>query len=240
MSHYLLGFADPIGLGSGFLTPLFGAGGNALYVQKLDRECRIAGFEALDDFDGRIVHVDHELVERGYPYIWAFAFSHLDRVVGQGEAGRQALTERLNDGSLKDRPMLAVDVAEFLELPRERLAWAHHVFDRLGGQNSEAAKAWRDLSILTPDVRGLLASEKDGDGWADRLVVLQRGDEIRVRGLPPHFQGQEAQITDKAIRAALADLELDLSRTDRGVADSVRTTSAARAYFEAGSRGLLS
>ncbi len=208
MTHALIGFADPVGLGAGFLVPVFErTGSNALFVQKLNRDSIIAGFEALDDYEGPIAYVDREPVAKGEPHFWAFTLPSRERIVGRGNEAHDTLQAWLGDGTFDDRPMLAVEVSEFLKLGPQRLHWAGRVVDRLGGPKAEVASSWRDLTILTPDVREQLCRDDDRlTSWAHRLVATEQGGQIVIRGLVGDPGSREADAVARAARVAISRL----------------------------------
>jgi hypothetical protein len=181
----LVGVADPAQRAMGFLIPVFTRErSNALLVQKLAADGRIASFEALDPQEVPLVAVPERPCSENEPALWAFAFKADDIIVGNGDEERDELESRLDDPLFVDRPMLGVEVTQFLGSPR-RLEFACATYVRLCKVARSSADRWRDLSILTSDVRNALRQqlEKEEAKTTRSAVATVQGNVVLVRGI---------------------------------------------------------
>lgn len=157
LPHTFMGVADPVGRGLGFLLPVFRRhGANHWSVERVGVDGRVAGFTDLDPPDLGVKDMEPQAAAVGDPPLWAFAFGPDDVVLGRGREAREQLTRRLADPLFKARPMLGVELAEFVENPGARAAMALAAFDRLHKASPQSAARWRDLCLLTPDLRRAL------------------------------------------------------------------------------------
>ncbi|CCV03512.1 hypothetical protein MESS2_1080012 [Mesorhizobium metallidurans STM 2683] len=183
--HDLVGVADPLGKGLGFLIPVFTRGrSNALRVERQGDNGLIEAFVDLQPQETPIIEVDGPESSVGAPAHWAFGFGFGDILLGQGENGRDALQARLGDSFFLERPLLAMEVAEFLRLSTDRVKYADLALQYLRKLSPKTADRWRDLSVLTPDIREALAAIKD---WPlqnlQRLTARVESNIILIRGI---------------------------------------------------------
>lgn len=179
----LVGHADVGGKGVGFLVPVFRSrDSNALLVQRLGPDRKIAAFETVETASPPISSSSPERASLGEAAIWSFAFAVGDLLEAREPEFRAALQSRLEDLVFADRPLLSVEVAEFLDLADRRIVAAKKAYARLSTVGQETAAAWRDLSILTPDLQRAVASE-GGDLalFAKRLIARVEGNTVVVR-----------------------------------------------------------
>lgn len=185
-AHRLLGYADTVGKKIGFLVPVFERqGANDLFVQRVASDGTISGFEAVGHIDAGIDYIDPVPVDVGGEAWWAFAFGANDIVADRSTPFRAALADRIDDPALATRPFLAIEVAEFLDLPALRLDFIRAAVARLDVRAGKTAQAWFDLSVLTPDLREALRRSFPELGAAtQKAVATTEGDELIIRGLP--------------------------------------------------------
>jgi hypothetical protein len=201
----LIGYADPLRKGIGFLIPVFDSRDhNALLVQRLAADGRIAAFEPVEALDAPITYAVRQATRVGEEAIWAFAFAASDILAERGMRFREALHARIDDQALADRPLLSIEVAEFLDLAERRIAFAKTAYERLLTLGTASADSWRDLSILTPDLR-YAASRAGGEigALAARLVARIDGNAVTIWTADP-VRGAVATSL-----AAIARRELD-------------------------------
>lgn len=182
----LLGYADTVGMGVGFLIPVFDQqGSNTLLVQRISVAGTILDFEEVDNIDAQIFYVEPMPVVAGEEAISAFAFARDDIVSGRVGAFRKELAARIDDPALAERPLLSIEVAEYLELAKRRLGFVRSALDRISKTSSKAARDWLDLSILTPDLRSALVRSNPRIGAGIRRVVASiDGNQVIIRGAP--------------------------------------------------------
>lgn len=182
----LLGCADTVGKSIGFLIPVFDQqGSNALLVQRVSSAGTIVDFEEVENVDAQITYIDPEAVAVGEEAIFAFAFAQDDILTERASAFRAALASRIDDPALAERPLLSVEVAEFLELANRRLDFAKAAFERIREASPRAARGWLDLSILTPDLRKALSRYRpELSAAAQRIVATVEGDQVVIGGVP--------------------------------------------------------
>ena len=206
----LVGYADAVGKGIGFLVPLFlYESSNSLFIQRISEDGLIVRFEPIGDVSGRIVDVKRISVTEGDDGVWAFAFSNDDIVSGRGEEFRTLLKARSNDPILEEHPLLSVEVAEFLEMPAKRIKSAQAAFQRLSELSLEAANTWMDLSILTPDLRrALVLAGGEHKSIAKRLVATVRNNKILLRGIEFNSEDSIIEGVKRTVRRVMADLVL--------------------------------
>lgn len=216
-THDLSGFADPLGKGIGFLIPVFTRPGwsNSLRVEHINQQDRVDGFVDLDTHDSKIWPARKSSSSSvGARSHWAFGFGGGEILDGIGDEGRSELGERLNDDVLTERPLLALELADFLKLKKERVRIAKSAFDRLQGLTPKTATEWRDLSILTPDLRAALEraipkAERHGTlPNLRRLIALVRDDVVVLHGIEEKPESHIRKIIDDSTRKALASLSL--------------------------------
>lgn len=179
---------DPWGAGVGFMAPLFRRRQINTPFQQVVQDGVVVGFERLERETYEGTSTEERSVAVGDPAIWAFSFGGEDIVIGQGVADIQALAARLDDDLFQTRPMLAVEVAEFVDRPEARTHFARRAYDRLRSASPAGAAAWRDLSILTPDVIARLRTlppEILAQTTPDlrRVVVSVQAGALWVRGV---------------------------------------------------------
>jgi hypothetical protein len=195
----LAGVFDPSRLGIGFMIPVFrDARRNALLVQVVGPRGRIAGFEPAAapgtvDFSAPPFEARNE-----EPAYWAFRFDD-ELIVGNDAQTREQLG-RLLSSELASWPLVAMEVAEFLEADDQRDRFASAAFDRLAEASPKAAEVWRDLSVLTEDMRTELLKRLGPEAhWPARILVTLERSGVVIHGLPDWPN----EPTIDALRAAL-------------------------------------
>jgi hypothetical protein len=199
----LVGLADPNGLSMGFLIPIFRQPPrNSLLVQTVSGAGTITGFEPCELPDVETIDVPPREIAPHGPEVWAFQLEDT-LIVGNDESARQALAGLL-ESRLAGLPLLAMEVAEFLSLSDHRDKFARIAFDRMAQASPRAAKAWRDLSVLTPDVRRLLLRELGQDAkWPRRiLATLETGAVVAIHGLNDWPNAEISKVLGLAVAGA--------------------------------------
>lgn len=212
--HNLVGLADPFGKAIGFLIPVFACGGsNALRVERVGTAGHVEAFVDLQPQETMVLPAPRrESKVGGLPH-WAFGFGAGDIVLGWGNEGRDALQARLRDPFLVERPLLALEVVEFLHLRAERVRIANLALQRLREIAPGTADRWRDLAVLTPDIRDLLrrliATEMQEEPAPNlqRVTVRVQAGVVQIRGFEQdRYPNLIEQIT-KNIESTLDDLQ---------------------------------
>ncbi len=153
-SHRLSGLADPLGLRTGFLIPVFSKPqANTLFVEKIGHDGTVVGFDALHPQDTPILAQDGGVSRVGQPPHWGFGLGN-ELLFGQGSENYDQLEAAMDTPFLQERPMLSLEVAEFLGLRERRTGLAFRIFKEL---SVDAGPRWRDATILTSDLRQALA-----------------------------------------------------------------------------------
>ncbi|WCJ65063.1 hypothetical protein [Agrobacterium tumefaciens] len=149
----LVGVADPLGKRTGFLIPVFfSPASNALLVEEQSSNGRVAGYTPLHPQETKILPTLSEQSRVGdWPH-WAFGLGD-GVLVGRGTERREELKNALRGPFLMARPMLALEVTDFLGLKGDRNNLAAKIFANLRQKNAEVAQRWRDLAILVPDIQ---------------------------------------------------------------------------------------
>ncbi|MBP2513806.1 hypothetical protein [Sphingomonas sp. PvP018] len=202
--HELLGFVDPSGLGMGFLVPIFRSlTTNAPDVQLIDAEGLIAGFEPYEAPEPSIIQGPSISRTIGDPAVAAFSFSTGDVVVDADQAGRDLLASRFDDPKLAGRPTVAMELATHLRRPDLRIGKAREAHDRMARTSRKVADDWRDLGILTTEVRRAFSAATGDDAAAADLVVRIRMDVVEILGLDPGASGSRRASVITACEQAL-------------------------------------
>ncbi|MEH3102623.1 MAG: hypothetical protein PGN12_01785 [Sphingomonas phyllosphaerae] len=185
-SRELIGLVDASGISVGFLVPIFaGGGGNAPVVQMLDPQGAIFGFEPYEVPDAPKLPSPPWKATIGDPGVLAFAFGRDDVLLVSGRHGLDQLAGRMEDPLFADRPMLGMELADLLGRGDLREQFAAEVHSAMARSSADAANRWRDLSVLTTDVRRELASKGTaGDKPASAVVARVRSGRIELLGLP--------------------------------------------------------
>lgn len=209
--HRLIGAIDPIGKSLGFLIPVYLCyESNSLRVQKVDAANRISAFEELDLQEVPVQSTRSKLAAVGDQANWMFAFGPDDVLIGSGDQGKVELASRLDSAFFDNKPMLAFEVAEFLQMRGKRLFFAREVLNFLKRAGSEAGDRWRDLTLLTPDVRQRL--RKSGlreivpAHYANRIVLTVSRNQVSVRGLDSDVEGEIWHRITSETESVLRDL----------------------------------
>lgn len=182
----LIGLADPSGISLGFLSPLFiGGSSNAPLVQRISPDGTIGGFEAYEVPDAPRLEAPPRAVVVGGPAVHAFAFGKGDVVIVVGGTGRDELLERIDAPLLHARPMLAMEVADFLGLHDLKCDLALRAHTLMRKASDETADTWRDLSVLTPELRRTLArtDQRTSARLAATVVAQIRRDVVEILGV---------------------------------------------------------
>lgn len=205
ISRSLMGMVDPSGLSLGFQVPLFtGGNSNAPLVQRISNAGTIEQFEPYEAPDAPILRAPERQVYTDTPAVHAFAFGKDDVVIVQGESGRDELLARIDDPVLKARPMLAMELADFLGEQDLRCDLALKAHARLRKGSVETADQWLDLSVLTPDIRRILARSggRTSSMLATMVVARTRRGVIEILGLSEELsQGQYSELRSAAMDA---------------------------------------
>lgn len=213
-THNLIGFADPLGKGIGFLIPVFASPGssNSLRVEHVNRRNLVDGFVDLDTHDSKIWPARPSSSFVGAKPHWAFGFGNGEILDGIGDENRTKLRERINDDILAKRPLLALELADFLKLKTERIRIAKSAFERLQTITPKTATQWRDLSILTPDLRAALekaipkTERKRALLNLQRLIAVVRDDLVTLHGIEEKPAGHTWEVIDESTKKALKTL----------------------------------
>ncbi|KQV41230.1 hypothetical protein [Rhizobium sp. Root1204] len=209
----LVGLADPIEKKTGFLIPVFSHPmSNALLVEERDEDGRVAGFAPLQPQETKILDAPRNNSQIGeWPY-WAFGLGG-KTIVGQGDENRRELETALHGRFLLERPLLALEVAEFLGLHADRNTLANKIYEKMRRDRPDVADRWRDLAILTEDVNATLvrkkASQRDLSDMAALGPVTLRveGRQVIVRGtVPGSTQSRSWALLRDIIENTLRDL----------------------------------
>lgn len=201
---WLVGCADPTGRSMGFLIPIFERErGNARLVQTVGVMGEITDFEPLDPQETLVLPLQQQRVTRGEAAFWAFAFAPDDVLFGNSAEQRHQLEKRLDDPLFARRPMLALEVAEFLGSAR-RLEIACAAYANLLEVARFSADKWRDLSVLTPDLRRAL-HQRDTKRFGG-IVATVSGEDVSVYGMPPRARRVDREVVSEALKEALQKL----------------------------------
>lgn len=206
----LLGLVDPSGVSLGFLVPLFTDGkSNAPLVQRIATDGKIAAFEPYEAPDAPVQEALPRQAAVGGPAVHAFAFGDGDVLVVEGEDGRDALRARIGDPALQKRPMLAMELAAFLNLHDLRCELASEAHALMSKASVEIADRWLDLSVLTPELRRVLAStgERTPIRLASVVVARRRRDAIEILGVGDELSPAQSATLQTATLDATAGLE---------------------------------
>lgn len=184
VTHKLIGFVDPSGMSLGFLVPLFVKGrSNAPLAQRLDEDRKILGFEQYGAPNATMLPA--QIIEKsiGEPAVYAFAFGQGDVELAMGH-DLGALARRLDDPALVDRPLLAMELADFLDLTARRCEFAARAHTAMCKASVETADHWRDLSVLTTELRRELTRhpERSTRRLAETVVARVRGRVVEIAG----------------------------------------------------------
>jgi hypothetical protein len=200
----LVGLIDPSGLMLGFLIPVFRDEiRNAPLAQRVDASGRIAGFEPADEPDATLVKVGRAAATEGDTAYWAFALGGDCVIVGNDGGALERLANILDDPKLRARPMLAMEVAEFLEMGERRDVFAADAYRNIAKASAVGARGWRDLSVLTSDIRRILARLRGrNEAWTKNIVLAIVGDEVVVQGVEKSLTDQQIKVLSEAIDEA--------------------------------------
>ena len=171
----MLGVVDPGGASLGPLIPLFaGAGVNAPLVQLVDARGLVSGFEPFEAPDAPLLPARSVAARLGGRAVMAFGFGKGDVEVFGGEDGPEAPIGRLDGRELRDRPLVALELAGMLGLGEERLRLARKVHAAMRVSSPDVADRWLDLGVLTTDLRRTLRARGDSTGDLLAKVVVAR------------------------------------------------------------------
>lgn len=201
-TFHLIGLADPSGISLGFLVPLFSDGrSNAPLVQQLTMDGTVAGFELYEAPDAPRLPAPQLTIHLGAPAIHAFAFGEHDVAIIKNKADQAALLDRLDDPVLRNRPLLAMEVADLIDRRDLRAEFASEVHTELRKVSVETADRWRDLSVLTTDLRRILAQRREQSvGHLSETVVARvRHNTVEVLGITNLLSVQQRETLRLAV-----------------------------------------
>lgn len=174
----LHGFVNPVALVPAFVVPVFTSErSNRLFVQQIDPDDRIAAFHALDLGEHELRRCnDSRTVEVGAPALWAFQHDDERCVIEP----RYRLGQEIEAVDLTALPVLGLQVARFLG--RDVVPAIGRCYRHLAALSAATAQAWRDLVILTPELRRSLGQLLSGLPVAQRdiasLLASVQGDRL--------------------------------------------------------------
>ena len=215
--HDLMGFVDPSGLGVGFLVPLFRSiRSNSPAVQVLDARGLVAGFEPYEVPEPLILAGPALTRMAGEVPIAAFSFAPGDVVIEADQAGRDELAGRFHDPALVKRPTVAMELAAHLGREDLRIEKAREAHARLARVSRGIADDWRDLGILTTEMRKMLAATTRRPAAAADLIVRVREEVVEITGLAQDASAGWRASVVAACEQALDYLEALLPRPAKG------------------------
>lgn len=205
----LIGLADPGGMSLGFLVPLFiGGSSNAPLVQRISLNGTIEAFEAYEVPDAPTLEAPPWEALVGGPAVHAFAFGKGDLVIVEGDTGRDELLARIDDPVLHARPMLAMEVAELLGMHDLKCDLASRAHALMRKASDETANTWRDLSVLTPELRRALARSdwRASTRLVATVVARVRRDVVEIFGVGDELSASQLSGLRKAAFEATSRL----------------------------------
>lgn len=207
-SRELIGLVDTSGISVGFLVPVFAGGGeNAPVVQVLDSSGTVVGFEPYEVPEAPRLPSPPRKASIGAPGLHAFAFARDDVVLLSGNDGFDQLAGRIDDPLLLNRPMLGIELADLLGRRDLREEFAAQVHSGMARTSVDAADRWRDLSVLTTDLRRELVADEAGEGrYFSTVVTRVRDGRILLLGLPEHVPGVMKDDMRRAVSAVVGRL----------------------------------
>ncbi|WP_349370538.1 hypothetical protein [Salinarimonas sp.] len=207
-TYTLVGLVDPSGMSLGFLVPLFASEhSNAPFVQHLDQSGKIAEFEHYGAPDAPLLAAPPIRRTIGEQAVHAFAFGIGDIAIATGD-DMEVLAHRLDDPALAKRPLLAMELADFLNLSDRRCQFAVRAHAEMRNVSPETANHWRDLSVLTTELRRELARRPERLARSLAGTVVARVSEavVEISGAAATAGGSQRQILESAVTAALSTL----------------------------------
>lgn len=206
--YKLVGFADPGGVSLGFVVPLFiGRQSNSPLVQIPGEDEVVVGFEPYGVPDAVIQPAPDIEVREGQPVLYAFAFGKGD--VEATTRGRpEPFADRLDDPVLAERPMLAMELADFLDLRAERCRFAALAHEGMRRASDETADHWRDLSVLTVELRRELARRplRSATRLSQVVVARVKGGVMEIAGFGDRPSPDQFAVVEEAALTALDNL----------------------------------
>lgn len=237
--HDLVGLADPVGAGIGFLIPVFSRpGSNTLKVERANKSGIVENFVDLEPQEVRLLPAGSSRGEVNQPAHWAFAFSSTDILIGQGDGIKDLLRARLSDQIFDERPLLGLEVAEFLEMESARLDFASKAFERLRQITPTTADDWRDLAILTPDLRNALAHTVPPSTLKTllpnfrRITATVRDDVVEIHGVGQPKESGTHRLLSTVVNSTLAHLARLYGNSQKDWKLSFKTSPSPRASKE--------
>jgi len=207
MKARLFRLMDPFEAGAGFFTPLFALPGTNTPCVQVAGGGRVQAFEPYTRESYPGVDIAERSVAVGEPLVWSFVFAPDDVIVGQGADDHALLADRLGEPFFEQRLLQGIEAAEFVGNTTARVRFATRVHRQLAERSATTAGAWRDLSMLTPDVvtaLRTLPADLLSRAVRDMRRVIAVGDEdgLTVHGVeenaPPHVIGA---ITERVAQA---------------------------------------
>ncbi|CAH2405627.1 hypothetical protein [Mesorhizobium ventifaucium] len=210
----LVGVADPLGKKTGFLIPVFfSPASNALLVEERSSNGRVAGYSPLHPQETEILPTLRGQSRVGDRPHWAFGLGD-GVLVGRGTQRREELKNALRGPFLMARPMLALEVTDFLGLKEDRNNLAAKIFADLRRKNAEVARRWRDIAILIPDIKAAWLNQQSDltagrkRGAIPTLAAQVREPEVAIRfSSSANFSGGTFRVhLERIVRNCLAEL----------------------------------
>jgi hypothetical protein len=180
---------------------------NAPLVQLMGEDGAIVGFEPYGAPDAARLPVSAMERSVGDPAIHAFAFGEGDVEVAT-HYDLTPFSGRLDDPVLAKRPLVGMELADFLQLNDRRCEFAALAHADMCKASDETADHWRDLSVLTIELRRELVRHphRSAKRLADVVVARVFGRVVEIAGADDRLgAGQFVLLKDAAI-AALATL----------------------------------
>ncbi|WP_085033673.1 hypothetical protein [Ensifer aridi] len=206
--YKLVGLADPSGVSLGFLVPLFSDGrSNTPLVQLVDEDGAVSGFEPYGAPDAAPLPVPAMERSIGERAIYAFAFGKGDVEMATRD-DLAPFSGRLDDPVLAKRPLVAMELADFLQLIDRRCEFAALAHADMRRASDEIADHWRDLSVLTIELRRELARRphRSAKRLANVVVARVSGRVVEIAGAGDRPGTEQFASLKAAALAALATL----------------------------------
>lgn len=211
-NYELLGLTDPGAMSLGFLIALFTDGrSNAPLVQRIVGGS-VEGFEPYEVPDAPMISLPAPIPEIylrvGDAALHAFAFGKGDVALVRNLAEREALADRIGDPALLDRPLVAMELASFIGRNDLRVELGRKVYENLQKVSLKSANQWRDLSILTSELRQRLSAREElrAELLSETIVASVDRDVVVLRAVGAIVGPEIRSMLRKEALDALAQL----------------------------------